>query len=71
MVADSRMKERRCRRIKINRFNVVLEMFQQFCFDFIKVFKKLDPTVACVAGACRTRQSTDYVDFTVEWLARG
>ena len=50
---------------------MVLEMFQQFCFDFIKVFKKLDPTVACVAGACRTRQSTDYVDFTVEWLARG
>ena len=68
MVADSRMKERRCRRMEINRFNVVLEMFKQLCFDFIKVFKKLDQTVA---GACGTRQSTDYVDFTVEWLARG
>ena len=62
------MKELRCGRMEINRFNVVLEMFKQFCFDFIKVFKKLDPTVE---GACRTRQSTDYVDFTVEWLARG
>ena len=68
MVADSRMKELRCGRMEINRFNVVLEMFKQFCFDFIKVFTKLDPTVA---GACRTRQSTDHVDFTAEWLARG
>ena len=69
MVADSRMKERRCRRMEIHRFNVVLETFQRFCFD-LKVFIKLDPTVACVADARQTRQSTDSADFTVEWLAR-
>ena len=37
--------------MEINRFNVVLGKFQQFCFD-LKVLKKLDPTVARVAGAC-------------------
>ena len=66
MVADSRMEERRCRRMEINRFNAVLEKFQQLiCFD-LKVFKKLDLTVACVAGGCQTRQSTDSADFTVD-----
>ena len=64
------MEERRYRRMEINRFNVVLEKFQQFCLD-LKVFKKVDPTVACVAGACQTRESTDSADFTVEWLAKG
>ena len=51
--------------MEINRFNMVLEKFQQFCFD-LKVFKKVDPTVACVAGVCQERQSADSADFTVE-----
>lgn len=64
------MEERRCRRMEINRFNVVLEKFQQFCFD-LKVFKKVIPDRSnCVAGAFQTRQLTDSADFTVEWLTR-
>lgn len=56
--------------MEINRFNVVLEKFQQFCFD-LKVFKKVIPDRSnCVAGAFQTRQLTDSADFTVEWLTR-
>ena len=39
----------RYRRMDTNKLNVVLE---KFSFD-LKVLKQLDPTVACVAGACQ------------------
>ena len=49
--ADSRIEVGRYRRMETNGFNVAAQ--EKFLLTLIEVYKQLDPTVVCVAGACQ------------------